>query len=304
MRTGIIVIGFKRLDYFGHTLRGLERTPEADTLDFHFFLDGGPEARQDELQAMIEASSITHRFIVRRDDNWGIGRHLIDARRQMFDGYGYDRVILFEDDMIPAPTYITTTLKLSDWGHAYDNVGTVMSFNLLDDDEQTQRGGLRTVIPTNRHFWGYCLTRTVWDRIKHLLYRYEDTYLQGRPYRKRNHAHIRSHFIPHWMAQPRRTPDGQVLEVDAEAQVPPFNVIDGTTPTSQDAMTALGLWNQGYLRLTTWVPRARYVGIHGFSFRPDVFLAQGFDRQRTYEFAEDAKLDGFDLENIRPRVYE
>ena len=111
MRTAILVIGFKRLHYFEQTLESLERCPESQTLDFHFYLDGGKKSRQGELKQMIDASSIKSKHIVCRESNYGIGRHLIGARRDLFDGLGYDRLILFEDDMILSPTYITTVLR-------------------------------------------------------------------------------------------------------------------------------------------------------------------------------------------------
>ena len=91
MRTAILVIGFKRLSYFQQTLESLERNPESQTLDFYFYLDGGRESRQDELIEMINTSSIKNKHIVCRESNYGIGRHLIGARREIFDGLGYDR---------------------------------------------------------------------------------------------------------------------------------------------------------------------------------------------------------------------
>ena len=312
MRTAILVIGFKRLSYFQQTLESLERNPESQTLDFYFYLDGGRESRQDELIEMINTSSIKNKHIVCRESNYGIGRHLIGARREIFDGLGYDRLILFEDDMILSSSYISTVLKISDWAHQYDNVGTVMAYNLNTTNREEQLSDLDKVIPTNRHFWGYCLTRKVWDDIKHVLYDYEEEYLAGVPYKKRNHRRIRKKYMPHWMTQPRRKYSGKLLEIPEDALTPPFAIKqDRNTPTSQDAMTALGLWNAGYARLTTVVPRARYIGIHGLSFSPRVFRKQGFDTQQYFEFEEDGQLGEFELmlrddtgKLIKPKKYE
>ncbi|MDP6639904.1 MAG: hypothetical protein QGH90_01345 [Candidatus Poseidoniaceae archaeon] len=312
MRTAILVIGFKRLSYFQQTLESLERNPESQTLDFYFYLDGGRESRQDELIEMINTSSIKNKHIVCRESNYGIGRHLIGARREIFDGLGYDRLILFEDDMILSSSYISTVLKISDWAHQYDNVGTVMAYNLNTTNREEQLSDLDKVIPTNRHFWGYCLTRKVWDDIKHVLYDYEEEYLDGVPYKKRNHRRIRKKYMPHWMTQPRRKYSGKLLEIPEDALTPPFAIKqDRNTPTSQDAMTALGLWNAGYARLTTVVPRARYIGIHGLSFSPRVFRKQGFDTQQYFEFEEDGQLGEFELmlrddtgKLIKPKKYE
>jgi len=314
MRTAILVIGFKRLHYFEQTLESLEKCPESQTLDFHFYLDGGRKANQSELVEMINKSSIKSKHIVSRESNYGIGRHLIGARRDLFDGLGYDRLILFEDDMIVSPTYITTVLKMSDWAHQYDNVGTVMAYNLNNTDQEIQRNDIDKVIATNRHFWGYCITRKVWDDIKHVLYSYEDQYLTGVPYQKRNHKRIRRRFMHHWMNQERREYNGETLDIPEEAITPPFAADKQTkhTPTSQDAMTALGLWNGGYARLTTVVPRARYIGIQGFSFSPKVYRKQGFDTQVNFDFIEeDMAIDEFTLHVkdeegnwIKPTMYE
>ena len=314
MRTAILVIGFKRLHYFQQTLESLERCPESQTLDFHFYLDGGREAKQNKLIEMINASSITSRHIVCRESNYGIGRHLIGARRDIFDGLGYDRLILFEDDMILSPTYIRTVLRMSDWAHQFDNVGTVMAFNLNKHDQVSQKEDLDKVIPTNRHFWGYCLTRKVWDDIKHVLFAYEEEYLESVPYKKRNHKRIRKKFMPYWLRQPKRKYSGDILEIPKQAITPPFaeDSIGKNTPTSQDAMTALGLWNAGYARLTTLVPRARYIGIQGLSFTPRVYRKQGFDTQQTFEFIdEDEELEDFTLhirdedgKLLRPTMYK
>lgn len=314
MRTAILVIGFKRLHYFQQTLESLERNPESQTLDFHFYFDGGRESRQAELIEMVEESSILSKKIVCRESNYGIGRHLIGARRELFDGLGYERIILFEDDMILSPTYIGTVLKMSDWAHRYDDVGTVMAFNLNPEGKAHQVEDLDKVMPTNRHFWGYCLTRKVWDDIKHVLYQYEEEFLEGVPYKKRNHRRIRNRFMPHWMAQKRRRPSGKTLNIPEAAITPPFaqEKQSRNTPTSQDAMTALGLWNAGYARLTTVVPRARYIGIQGLSFTPKVYRKQGFDRQQTFDFVEqDRSLEEFSLHlkdadgnYIKPTMYE
>ena len=94
---------------------------------------------------------------------------------------------------------------------------------------------------------------------------------------------------------------------------PPFAIKQTrNTPTSQDAMTALGLWNAGYARLTTIVPRARYIGIQGLSFTPKVYRKQGFDKQQNFEFTEEDKsLEKFTLyledsngKLIKPTMYE
>ena len=314
MKTALLLVGFNRPVYFKQVLTSLEQNPEAHTLDLFVYLDGGPQARQEELMAILQRSSLANLRIVCRQSNWGIGRNLIGARRDIFDRYQYDRLVLFEDDLVLSPTYISTVLKLSDWAHQYDNIGTVMGFNLNTDGRDKQRGDLDKVIATNRHFWGYCLTRRVWDHIKPVLYEYEERFLQGRSYRQRNDRKIRWQFIPYWMNQPRRQPKGPLLEVPESVIQPPYprqrQWWKGIT--SQDGITALALWVGGYLRLTTLVPRGAYIGQKGFHAKPRSFKKHGFDRQQFIVFAkEDRALTGFTLLThdehgvaLKPQIYK
>ena len=85
MRTALLLLGFNRLDYFEKTLTSLENNPEAHQVDLHVYLDGGPNAKQSEIINMVNESKFQNPVIVTRDENWGIGRHLIDARRELFD---------------------------------------------------------------------------------------------------------------------------------------------------------------------------------------------------------------------------
>ena len=85
MRTALLLLGFNRLDYFEKTLTSLENNPEAHQADLHVYLDGGPNAKQSEITKMVNESKFQNPVIVTRDENWGIGRHLIDARRELFD---------------------------------------------------------------------------------------------------------------------------------------------------------------------------------------------------------------------------
>ena len=199
MRTALLLLGFNRLDYFEKTLTSLENNPEAHQADLHVYLDGGPNAKQSEIIKMVNESKFQNPVIVTRDENWGIGRHLIDARRELFDNQKYDRIVLFEDDMTLNPDYLRTVLSLDDWTSKYSDVGTVMAFNLNSAQKKTQSEQLQKIIFTNRHFWGYCMRRTVWEEIKEILYEYESKYLAGIDYSSRPHRRIRVFFIRRWM---------------------------------------------------------------------------------------------------------
>lgn len=284
MKTAILLIGFNRVDYFDQTLTSLEANKAAHECDLHIYLDGGPKSDHPGLQKRIDASSFSNITVVARPENWGIGRHLIDARRALFDEQGYDRVLLFEDDMVLAPSYVETVLNMMDWSSHYNDVGTVMAYTINDEPVAQQTEHLDHIIPTNRHFWGYGMERSVWSEIKATLYDFEERYLKGVSYAHRAHRAIRWRLIRKISRQKRAARSGVPL-VPASLLSPPFKRFPFGCPTSQDAITALALWRHGFARITTRVSRARYVGEEGFSFTPEVYEKMGFGNQQTVELS-------------------
>ena len=311
MKTAILLLGFNRVDYFQQTLSALEANSAAHECDLHVYLDGGEKARQSELVELVQSSTFENPTFVLRQENWGIGRHLIDARRTLFDIHAYDRVILLEDDMLLAPSYIQTVMDLSDWSQQFSDVGTVMAYNINHDAAELQANQLPHVVATNRHFWGYAMTRDVWDIIKHIIYDFERKYLSKNTYRDRSHFRIRWMFMRSVMSKKRHIRTGKNL-IPPECLTPPFPRIPRKSPTSQDAITALALWHHGFGRITTRVSRAEYIGVEGFSFSPKLYADFGFENQNTqdlsqftdavehYEFAAQDEQGN----TIKPRPYE
>ena len=311
MKTAILLLGFNRVDYFQQTLTALEANTAAHECDLHVYLDGGEKARQSELVELVQSSTFENPTFVLRQENWGIGRHLIDARRTLFDIHAYDRVILLEDDMLLAPSYIQTVMDLSDWSQQFSDVGTVMAYNINHDAAELQANQLPHVVATNRHFWGYAMTREVWDIIKHIIYDFERKYLSKNTYRDRSHFRIRWMFMRSVMSKKRHIRTGKNL-IPPECLTPPFPRIPRKSPTSQDAITALALWHHGFGRITTRVSRAEYIGVEGFSFSPKLYADFGFENQNTqdlsqftdavehYEFAAQDEQGN----TIKPRPYE
>ena len=284
MKTAILLIGFNRVDYFDETLTSLESNKAAHECDLHIYLDGGPKSDHPGLQKRIETSSFANITVVARSENWGIGRNLIDARRTLFDEQEYDRVLLFEDDMVLAPSYVETVLNIMDWSSHYNDVGTVMAYTINDEPVAQQTEHLHHIIPTNRHFWGYGMERSVWSEIKTTLYDFEERYLKDVSYAHRAHRAIRWLFIRKISRQKRALRSGMPL-IPTPLLAPPFKRFPFGCPTSQDAITALALWRHGFARITTRVSRARYVGEVGFSFTPEVYEKMGFGNQQTVEFS-------------------
>lgn len=297
MRTAVATFGFGRPEYFNRMFNSLIKCPEISngTLDVFHFLDGGQGSEQPRLREIIESSDASYHTIITRSENFGVGRQLITARREIFDQYGYDRLIMVENDIELNPTYLTTLLNLSDWSQQFSDVGPVQVWNVEPGNEADLRPYLAQVELTNRHLVTYCITREVWDLIKPTLYEYESKYLLNKPYAKRPHYRIRA-FMKSKLKQLPMIPAGTKLSPPQEAISHPFPRISWrSTPTSQDAITALALHQAGLFRLTTRVAHAFYFGEQGVHCTPEVYSVMGFDTQgywqwRTEDIPESFKL--------------
>ncbi|MEC8540681.1 MAG: hypothetical protein VXY53_02460, partial [Candidatus Thermoplasmatota archaeon] len=247
------------------------------------YVDGGPNSKQEAIKELIANSKFPDAEIVCRVNNWGIGRHLIDARRRLFDELGYDRILLLEDDLVLGEHYVETVFKISDWAKEYDDIGTITAYNINPESIDDQAKQENQLIATNRHFWAYVITKQVWDEIKHIIYAYEQRFLIKSTYTNRAHRRIRWLFMRKWINKPRVSKTNCL--VPNECIMPPFPKIPFRIATSQDAITALALWHHGYHRITTRVSRAEYIGIEGYSFSPEVYESQGFHRQNLGDYA-------------------
>jgi len=66
---------------------------------------------------------------------------------------------------------------------------------------------------------------------------------------------------------------------------PPFGPrLKRTVPTGQDAITALALWEKGFIRLATLAPRAVMKGVDGVHSTAKIFDQLGLNAQAAYEW--------------------
>ena len=286
MRTAVATFGFGRPEYFSRMLKSLGECPEisGQTIDLYHYLDGGADAMQDSLKQIIETSGVPYSGIIARSENYGVGRQLIGARRELLDEQNYDRVILVEDDIEVCESYFTTLLSLSDWAEHYQDVGTVQVWNVESGGQQQFQSRLEDVVLTNRRFVSYCLSKRVWDQIKPILYDYERRFLSKRKYSKRPHYRIRW-FISRQINKSIKQHVGNCLNPPPQAISHPFPKINWrTSPTSQDAITSIALHMSGLHRITTFVPRAFYFGEDGVHCTPEVYREMGFTEQGYWQW--------------------
>ena len=284
MKTAIFTASFNRPDLMQELLGGLANNiDDLEGIDVHHYVDGGPSAKQNEIESIIKESGVPYTSIVLREENYGVGRNLIGARRDLFDVHGYERVILIEDDLIPGPNFIKTTLSLADWAREYDDIGMVQVWNL--PQQSVSEDDLDVVVPTHEHFYTYCIDVEVWNEIKDTLYEYERRYLEGVSYAKKDWRSIRKRFMKPRYSKLRTIRQGKTLLNANHSHPPPFGPrLKRTVPTGQDAITALALWEKGFVRLATLAPRAVMKGVDGVHSTAKVFEQLGLNAQADYEW--------------------
>ena len=284
MKTAIFTASFNRPDLMEELLNGLaENIEDLNGIDIYHYIDGGPRSKQDEIKNIIDKSGVPYTSIVQREENYGVGRNLIGARRDLFDVHGYERVILIEDDLIPGPNFVQTTLSVADWARDYDDIGMVQVWNL--PDRPVSERDLDVVVPTHEHFYTYCIDVEVWDEIKDTLYEYERLYLDGVSYGDKDWRAIRKRFMKPRYSKVRKPRQGRTFLDTEYPHPPPFGSrLKRTVPTGQDAITALALWEKGLIRLATLAPRAVMKGVDGVHSTAKIFDQLGLNAQAEYEW--------------------
>ena len=290
----VLVVAFNRPRYLKETIASIEKNKESKDLPFFFFLDGGPKAKQEELIRVINDSSIDKKHIILREKNYGIPKNHIDAKRFMFDFCGFEKVVIFEEDIVVSSNYFETLFKLDDWAEKnYKNIGTVQIWAdgcLLSFEEKKKN--LKKIRETSPSwsFVTYLMHQKVWKNIASILYEYErefiDPFLQNPSEdmaRSKPTLGPLAKEITHWAAlklieykrrknflRPRS--DKKILQT----KISYFEEISSIG--NQDTTTAFALWLKGYTRLQTVVNRAIHIGQDGFLTKGyPIYLAMRLD---------------------------
>ena len=297
MKTALACFGFGRPEFYQRMLKSVGNCSEIinQEIDVFHFLDGGEGSMQQDLKSVIEKSGTPYKEIIARECNYGVGRQLISARRELLDIRSYDRMIMMEDDIEVGKTYFSAILSLSDWSQDYEDVGTVQVWNVQSGSKEDLSNRMGELVLTNRHFVTYCLSKKVWDKIKPMIYEYEQKYLLKKDYLKRPHYRIR-YFMSKQIKKGVQKQSGNLLNPPKQAISHPFPKIDWRrSPTSQDAITSLALHNAGLVRITTLVPRAFYFGDTGVHCTPEVYREMGFHEQGHWQWELEEESKDFSI---------
>jgi len=288
------MIAYNRPHYFRPVVESIAANPEAQTMPFHFYLDGGPDATQEENRHIIAESGLPHVHVTCRDTHIGCEANTIRAHHDMFAHSDYDSIIHLEDDLVLGPHYLGLMVRLLSWATAnHDNVAGVQAWNRCVLDVEAKRSKLGVVEPrfTSRHWWGYSLTRRAWDEMLPVIAEYESRFVDGCNGDNLDDGAVRG-FIRDVVGGGPASLSGRVLR-------PPLWVEESfrhpTTATGNDSIHALAMWKAGLVRLCTVVNRALPVGRVGLHGTEAFFEQAGLGEVKLDIFAEDETLDSFEV---------
>lgn len=305
---GVLVVAYNRPHYFKEVLDSLAQNPESQTLPFFFVLDGGSEATQEENIELIEKSAIKHKEIITRPYNYDCGKNIIDARRFMFDWCNFDKVIVFEDDMVVSPEYISLLLNLYNWAKKeYDNVGAVQCINHCYMDRETKKLYLDLVGEgCYDQWWAYCMDKKAHDATKDLLYEYEEKFLINWPQDVLNGPALSEWMKHHLYSYPNKCHERMYpavrdyvafFEKRIESLKVRLNMRRG-----QDLETQFAFFKAGYVKITTVINRSRYIGKSGFWFTPEWWNENKYDQIVLDCFEDDAYRTEFTPCKVKPKA--
>ncbi len=324
-RYACIVVGYNRANYFTRTIRSLLNNQFMRYCDLWVFLDKDKASEQEKqvaiLQQELESASFHPRQceVVLRTVTLGCGRNLIDARRHIFDRLGYDYAFMFEDDMVVSHDYMQLCVNLWHWSQDnYSDIGVVQAYSpcwLSASDKLLKKDH---VAAANVHWWGYFLSKTVWNSIRDLLCEYDRRFLKGRRYRDRDIPAI-SQWAQRLLAQcsTASTADSNLSDLREHPSVSDAGSEAGTEPDTkglrksfpgawdaknyfeqnvscgQDAITALALHVAGLKKIVTVVNRGLPIGRRGIHSTDASFEHHRLDKVLLHDIPGDSLLNEF-----------
>ena len=291
-RTAIAVIGADRPDYFKQTIKSLSECDGIERFPVFIFLDKSTSHDADRMQQEhvdIANYYLPQATLICRRVNFGCGRNIIDARRQLFDKMCYDRVFVFEDDMILSSGYLLFCIALLEWGEQnYGNIGAVQGWNKCMFSPQGKADYLDHVYPTATNWWGYLMTQRAWQSIREFVYEFERLFLRWN-YNMRPHRSVLKWF----QGKTKNPKTRQGFYPVGDPYIKAMEKYLNSPPSGQDAATMIGMHREGLARLAPFVNRSSYIGKLGIHMNPSWFSRDGYDKVFFEEYPSDKKIKSF-----------
>jgi hypothetical protein len=286
---GVCVFNYNRIRFNELVIRSLLRNPESQTLPFHFFIDGDPE--QDASLAMvkklIEDAPFPYKEIHVRGKQTGCYYNIADGIQQMFDDYGYDKVLAIEDDCLQASNSLRININLANYFDQFDNVGYTFSNSTCALSLEEKKQNLSVVSVSEGMLTNFTLRKKAWLAIRDIISDYKKLV--------NNFSEIDAAKIFEFLkdiSSKRETVKGNLLN---GREIRWFSIPIENWCISQDFVIAISLATKGYLPIATKVNFVKIIGVTGLNFNEKFFLKEGFDRVVIDEIPEFSDITDFTL---------
>lgn len=302
--TAILITAYNRPEYFQKVLEAIAQNPESEEIAIFIFVDGGPNAKQQEHIEIFSSFRFPHGYLIAHEENLGCEKNVIDSRRFMFDHCGFERVIIMEDDHVISPDGIALLLRMHEWGKRnIEGFGavTLWSDRKLSQEEKinhltvltepyrrkmkaSKQGQEYYILPL---YWVFCIDKEVWDEIKEMQYEYEKRFILTPKFDRKLNPQIyrweREKLLQAKELYDRTDPArSKILGNPISIPLVPF----------QDGVTEVSLREKGRRYVIPAVNRMENIGVYGLHFNPGLWkrLCGGL---RLDLFDEDHNLSTF-----------
>lgn len=282
-KTAIGIVCYNRPDYFDQLMDSLEANHGIEDYTIFFFLDGGRGALQPCYIERINRSTVPHKIIIAQQKNFGVERHNIVIRKFLFDYCEFDRIVLFDDDVVLAPEHLTLLKHLDQWAHStYDNIGTVQLWEFCFLPQKEKVNHLNEVVETFAGLFACSMRKTVWDQIKDGIYEFDAEILPNLSSMTDQDHRFWQYSL--WMKK-KQNPLGKHIFHRILAYEDTF--FRKSFCTSQDRVVAIMLYLKGFVRLTTTVNRCINIGDMGVYSDPQYGSRELFNKTTLDTFKDD-----------------
>lgn len=291
MNLTVALAAYDRPNYLYRTAAALRHNVDIDRTHVFAFLDACDQA--EENRRLLKEFRFPRLSIILRPFRYGCDRHLIQIRRELFEDYEADRVILLEDDVRIGDFALRTLDRALTAGLQTLNVGAVGGYRLCELSWTHKQAALRKLVVANDPWVFYISSQDSWRATRDWLTQYEERFLLTNNTPDLPHAEIWEFFRQHptaWEPRPRENCGQRALRDSLHQQLE-----QGVLATGQDAATMLAYLGAGLYRLSLLVNRCEYFGQYGIHSDPQLFTQHGYHRTVLDVFGEDAQLEEFYL---------
>lgn len=265
MSVACALFSFDRPLYLERTLQSVYVNCLKHNTDLYIFQDGSTTAngrRTGSKERIEQCINIVRKYQNKLPNlemdvsNVNVGTAKQKQKAHQLFERGYKKVIFFEDDMILSPHYIRIILQMSEQFPR----SIVQASDRADySPPHNLQAKLSEVRKSGDHLWGYLIDDFVYHQVRDLLNDYVD--FIGDDYVRRPHRAIMKRY--------------------------------NVNASSHDKIIHKATDEQKISRLTTVIPRARYIGMEGTHASPAWYKKHGFERERSYVFDEDEHIREF-----------